>query len=79
MMYRFKDSHANAASRQKMRAKPTLVAMDDWQLHDLKKAEAAVDVQKKASPPRQEVARPDKRLPERNGIDRRAPIVVVSD
>lgn len=75
MMYLLSDSHANAASKQKMRAKPTRVAMEDWQLQDLKKAEAAVDVQKKARPVRQEVKRPLTRPPERSGMERRAPMI----
>ena len=58
-----------------MRAKPTRVAMDDWQLHDLKKADAAVEVQKKARPPRQEVARPERSESERNGMERKAPML----
>lgn len=57
-----------------MSAKPTRVAMDDWQLQDLKKAEAAVEVQKKANPVKQEVKRPETKPPERRGIERRAPI-----
>lgn len=74
-MYRLRDNHANAASRQKISAKPTRVAMDDWQLQALKKADAAVEVQKKASPVMQEVKRPDTRPPERSGIERRAPML----
>ncbi|CAO1615052.1 unnamed protein product [Jaminaea pallidilutea] len=58
-----------------MSAKPTRVAMDDWQLHDLKKALAAVDVQKKARPPRQDVANPERRDPDKSGMESNAPII----
>ena len=69
-----RDSQARAASRQKMIANPTLVAIEDWQLQDLKKAEAAVEVQKKAKPAKQEVAMEDS-PPARKGIDSAAPIL----
>lgn len=42
--------------REKIIAKPTRVAMDELQLHDLKNMEAAVDVKQKAKPARHEVA-----------------------
>ena len=56
-----------------MMANPTRVAIDDWQLHDLKNADAAVLVQKKAAPARQDVAR-EAIPPPRNGIETTAPI-----
>ena len=44
-------------------------------MHDLKKADAAVEVQMKARPPRQEVARPERSEPDRKGMERRAPML----
>lgn len=41
--------------RRKTSEKPTRVATDELQLHDLQKAEAALDVQKKARPDRQDM------------------------
>lgn len=57
-----------------MMANPTRVAMLDWQLHDLKNADAAVLVQKKARPAKQEVAMLAM-PPPRNGMESSAPII----
>lgn len=46
---------ANRLFRRKTRLNPTRVATDELQLHDLQKAEAALDVQKKARPDRQDM------------------------
>jgi len=48
--------HARIEFSAKMKAKPTRVAMDELQLHDLKNIEAAVDVQQNATPVRHELA-----------------------
>ena len=53
------------------------MAILDWQLQDLKKADAAVDVQKKARPVRHDPAIDEISPPPRKGIERSAPIVVV--
>lgn len=78
MANRVKLSQANNASRQKMRQKPTRVAMDDWQLHDLKKADAAVEVQKNARPVRHDPMSEEIRPPPKKGIDRAAPMVAAA-
>lgn len=75
MANRVKLNQANNASRQKIMQKPTLVAMLDWQLHDLKKADAAVEVQKNARPVRQEPRSEEMRPVPRKGIESAAPIV----
>ena len=67
-------SHASKASRQKIMAKPTRVAIEDWQLHDLKKADAAVLVQKKARPARHEFAM-EARPPPRKGSESATPMM----
>jgi hypothetical protein len=54
---------------------PTLVAILDWQLHDLKKADAAVDVQKKARPVRHDPMSDEIRPVPRKGIESAAPMV----
>lgn len=58
-----------------MMAKPTRVAIDDWQLQDLNMAEAAVLVQKQASPATHELAT-DARPPPRKGSESATPIVL---
>ena len=68
-------SHAISASKQKMMAKPTRVAIEDWQLHDLKKADAAVLVQKQASPAKHELAM-EARPPPRKGNERATPMLL---
>lgn len=60
--------------RQKIAAKPTRVAIEELQLHDLKNMEAAVDVKQNASPARHDDAIPAMG-PERKGIDMKAPMV----
>jgi hypothetical protein len=68
--------HARRASKQKIMQNPTLVAMLDWQLHDLKKADAAVEVQKKARPVKQEPRSEEMSPVPRKGMDSAAPIAV---
>lgn len=68
------ERYANIDDRANMSPKPTLVAIEELQLHDLQKADAAV-------PPMQ-IMQPEKREPAtvpippvRRGIDSRAPIL----
>jgi hypothetical protein len=65
---------ARKASKQKIMQKPTLVAILDWQLHDLKKAEAAVEVQKNANPVKHDPKSEEINPVPRKGIESAAPI-----
>ena len=61
------------AFKANMRAKPTRVAMEELQLHDLQKSDAALDEQKKTIPARHDVATVPS-VPAR-GRDNRMPII----
>jgi len=66
-------SHASMEFNANIIAKPTRVAMDELQLHDLKNMDAAVDVKQNARPARHE--EPTVPRTPASGIENNSPMV----